>query len=98
MPSTIIVNENLSFTNSHFYSTGSKLYESSTRENESISEDNTLMFDEIHIQQAEEYAGGEIFGCYGEGQFYKGISIMLHDCRFEKKLCNKFYKQFNKLS
>ena len=43
------------------------------RENESISKDIILMFDEIHIQQTEEYVGGESFGCDEEGQLYKGV-------------------------
>ena len=43
------------------------------RENESSFKDIIFLFDEIHIQQTEEYVDGESFGCDGEGQLYKGL-------------------------
>ena len=38
-----------------------------------ISEDVCLMFDEMYLQKSEEYFAGNLIGCDGEGDMYKGI-------------------------
>ena len=43
------------------------------KNNGSISEDVILLFDEIYIQQCEEYVAGECFGAAEDSQLYKGV-------------------------